>query len=65
MQSLRFYEIYNSMTIILIAYKYKNYVNLFGFVSKILVILHFTVKSGLSRPLLCSESLSSMGRIIG
>ena len=31
------------MTIILIAYKYKNYVNLFGFVSKILVILHFTV----------------------
>lgn len=44
MQSLRFYEIYNSMTIILITYKYKNYVNLFGFVSKILVILHFTVR---------------------
>lgn len=43
LQSLRFYEIYSSITIILITYKYKNYVNLIGFISKMLVILHFFV----------------------
>lgn len=42
-QSVRFYEIYSSITIILITYKYKNYVNLIGFISKMLVVLHFFV----------------------
>lgn len=54
LQSLRFYEIYSSITIILITYKYKNYVNLIGFISKMLVILHFFVY----RPL-CSPSSST------
>lgn len=49
-QSLRFYEIYSSITIILITYKYKNYVNLIGFISKMLVILHFFVTIPLCSP---------------
>jgi sensor histidine kinase YesM len=52
-QFFRFLEIYSSITILLITYKYKNYVNLFNFISKIFVMLHFFVISVLFRPFLC------------
>lgn len=42
-QTKRFNEIYNSLTIILIGNKYKNYVNLFGFISKLFTALHIFV----------------------
>lgn len=52
-QFFRFLEIYSSVTILLITYKYKNYVNLFNFISKIFVMLHFFVIYALFRPFLC------------
>jgi hypothetical protein len=43
-QSMRFLEIYNTLSIMLISLKYKNYVNLFSFLSKLLIVLHVSVR---------------------
>jgi hypothetical protein len=48
-QSMRFLEIYNTLSIMLISLKYKNYVNLFSFLSKLLIVLHVSVRVQISR----------------
>ena len=54
-QTKRFLEIYNALAIMLISLKYKNTVNLFGFLGKLFVILHFCVFYALFRPLSCTR----------
>ena len=56
LQFWRFMEIYNSIVILLIATQYKHHLTLFGFVSKLFVIVHFTVLSLSFRPFSSTQS---------
>lgn len=51
---LRLSEIYNCLVIVTVSYRYKNYANLFGFISKILITLHLIVLFRLLRRSWCT-----------